>query len=106
MELQQVVQHLRDDHVTITTDVLDLKNRVSKLEDLVRALTLQKSVAPDSPKQAQLIPITTSNGQTLDLSVPKGKPLVSHKSSRTSTPAPTNRTSDNVLNDHALRAAD
>jgi hypothetical protein len=88
MELQQVGQHLRDNYLTLQNEMLDAQRRISKLEDLVRVLTAQKTAATDSPKLAQLMEVTSAHGQTLDLSVPKGKPLVSLKSSRTSSPSP------------------
>jgi hypothetical protein len=88
MGIQSDIQHLRDDYLTVQNDLLDAQARISKLEDLVRALTLQKTAATDSSKLTQRMEVTSANGQTLDLSVPKGKALVSLKSSRTSSPAP------------------
>jgi hypothetical protein len=89
MGVQSDIQHLRDDFLTAQNDLADAQRRISKLEDLVRALTVQKTAtATDSPKLAQLMEVTSAHGQTLDLSVPKGKALVSLKSSRTSSPTP------------------
>ena len=57
--------------------------RISKLEDLVRSLTLQLSTgsappsnASSSPVISQRVPLTFCNGQTVELEVPKGRPLV------------------------------
>ena len=57
--------------------------RISKLEDLVRSLTLQLSMGSaspsngsSSPAMAQRVPLTFSNGQTVELEIPKGRPLV------------------------------
>jgi hypothetical protein len=89
MGVQSDIQHLRDDFLTAQNSLADAQRRISKLEDLVRALTVQKTAtATDSPKLAQLMEVTSAHGQTLDLSVPKGKALVSLKSSRTSSPTP------------------
>jgi hypothetical protein len=89
MGVQSDIQHVRDDFLTAQNDLADAQRRISKLEDIVRALTVQKTAtATDSPKLAQLMEVTSAHGQTLDLSVPKGKALVSLKSSRTSSPTP------------------
>lgn len=48
--------------------------RIDKLEDPIRALTLQNAM--HSPPATQLIAVHTSNGQSLDLCIPKGNPLV------------------------------
>jgi hypothetical protein len=85
---QTSVQHLRDDYLSVHNDLLDAQRRISKLEDLVRIITLQQTAAADTPKLAQRMELTSTNGQTLDLSVPKGKALVPLKSSRTPSPAP------------------
>lgn len=52
MDLQKAVLHLRDDHMNVTNELLDVKIRISKLEDIVRALTAQRSSAQDTPKMA------------------------------------------------------
>jgi hypothetical protein len=88
MELYSGIQHLRDDYLTVRNDLLDAQHRISKLEDLVRIITLQQTAAANSPKLAQRMELTSANGQTLDLSVPKGKALVPLTSSRTPNPAP------------------
>jgi predicted RNase H-like nuclease (RuvC/YqgF family) len=56
----------------------DSNARITKLEDLVRQLTLQLSTAPHpntSPASTQRIPVQTTNGQSIALSVPKGSAL-------------------------------
>jgi hypothetical protein len=56
MGVQSDIQHLRDDCLTVQNDLLDAQRRISKLEDLVRALTVQKTATAtvtDSPKLAQ-----------------------------------------------------
>ena len=89
MDLQRDVKHLRDNYLTVQSDLLDAQRRISKLEDNVRALTLQRVVTTDPPKLAQRIEVTTNDGQTLDLSVPKGTALVPLKpSSRAASPTP------------------
>ena len=55
MDLQKAFLHLRDDHTSLANDLLDLKIRMSKLEDNVRALTAQRTSAQDAPRMAQEI---------------------------------------------------
>lgn len=85
------IQELETKNQSMSQDLAEAKNRIFKLEDLVRALTLQKSTADPPTKMAQQLSISTNDGQMLDLSVPRGSPLVSLKDkrgpSRTSTPA-------------------
>ncbi|KAK3684676.1 hypothetical protein LTR37_020043 [Vermiconidia calcicola] len=73
----------RDAMVTLLNQA---NERIEKLEGLVRALTMQNSSngsntssMSGSPTATQLLPVSTSNGTILDLSVPKGKALVPHK---------------------------
>ncbi|KAK3669339.1 hypothetical protein LTR78_010762 [Recurvomyces mirabilis] len=48
-------------------------NRITKLEDLVRALTGNMSPSNSaSPTMTQQLPVHTASGQTINLSVPKG----------------------------------
>lgn len=82
MELKQDVEQLRVDHMTVANDLIEVKGRVSKLEDLVRALTVQKSGTLDSPKMAQEIKVSTRYGKTIIVKIPKGKALVPFKTSR------------------------
>lgn len=49
------------------------KERIDKLEDLVRALTLQSPPLSNSPALVQRLPVQTSDGRTVDLAVPKGR---------------------------------
>lgn len=67
--------------------VFPVTQRVDKLEDLVRALTVQQATSPisRSPVTVQRLPMKSTNGQLIDLSVPKGSPLVSAKENRAST---------------------
>ena len=68
--------------------ILDLineaKERIDKLEDNVRALTLQNTAAktPRLDTPPQRLPMHTPHGTPLDLGVPKGSPLVSLKENR------------------------
>ena len=62
-------------------------DRVGKLEDLVRVLTVQRSASGPangrSPSLSQRVPVTGSNGlQTMELNVPKGNPLKPLKENR------------------------
>ncbi|KAK3708339.1 hypothetical protein LTR37_011604 [Vermiconidia calcicola] len=73
----------RDAMVTLLNQASE---RIEKLEGLVRALTMQNSSngsntssMSGSPTATQLLPVSTSNGTILDLSVPKGKALIPHK---------------------------
>ena len=99
MDLQRAVKHLRDDFLTVQSDLLEAQRRISKLEDNVRALTLQRTAAPESSKLAQRIEVTSSDGQTLDLSVPKGKALVPLKSSSRATSPTPSSTNSGTLDD-------
>ena len=62
----------------LTTIEAKTNDRVKKLEDIVRALTAQRSLSPSSSPTI-LMPVQTTNGQTLELSVPKGSALPPHK---------------------------
>ena len=60
--------------------------RITKLEDLVRALARQMSSncscpssATGSPHPPQLLPVKTNNSDSFQLAVPKGASLVAHK---------------------------
>ncbi|KAK4553823.1 hypothetical protein LTR86_008998 [Recurvomyces mirabilis] len=66
--------------------------RVTKLEDLVRNLTLQyaASTSPasgNSPTMVQQLPMQTVNGQTINLSVPKGASLGSNNTKENRAPS-------------------
>ena len=88
MDLHSTIQQFTDDYLAIRNDLLDAQSRISKLEDFVRVLTLQRTTPADSPKLAQRMELTSTNGQNLDLSVPKGNALVPLSSSRTPSPTP------------------
>lgn len=96
MDLQKAILHLRDDHISITNELLDVKTRLSKLEDIVRALTAQRSVAQDAPRMAQEIEATTRYGKTVVLKIPKGQALVPLRPSRSPTPTPPNHRADSA----------
>jgi hypothetical protein len=98
MDLQQAIVHLRDDHLALSNDLLETKDRVSKLEDLVRALTTQRTAVQDAPKMAQEIEATTRYGRTAILKIPKGQALVPLRASRSLTTTPSNSTADGVPN--------
>lgn len=98
MDLQQVITHLRNDHINIANELLDVKVRVSKLEDNVRALTVQRNAAQDSPRMAQEIEAFTRYGRTVVLKIPKGQALVPLRTSRSLTPTPPNHRADSVSN--------
>lgn len=98
-----VLGAVRDDEVEtalrskvddLTNELSDVKSRMAKLEDLVRVLTVQRSSTGTpspmgSPKVAQRLPVTSSDGQTLDLNAPKGVPLIPLKEHRATSGART-----------------
>lgn len=98
MELQKAILHLRHDHINITNELLDVKIRVCKLEDNVRALTAQRRAAQDSPRMAQEIEAITRYGRTVVLKIPKGQALVPLRASRSLTPTPPNHRADSAPN--------
>lgn len=98
MDLQKAILHLRDDHTNVANDLLDLKIRISKLEDNVRALTAQKNAAQDAPRMAQEIEATTRYGKSVVLKIPKGQALVPLRPSRSLTPNPPNYSADSAPN--------
>jgi chromosome segregation ATPase len=73
--------HLKEAEAGIA-ELKKSNERINKLEHLVRALTLQKSSPPTSAggsrsPSVHFCPITTKNGDSVDLVVPKGKGFVS-----------------------------
>ena len=96
MDLQEAIMHLRDDHINTANELRDVKIRVSKLEDNVRALTAQRNVAQDFPRMAQEIEAFTRYGRTVVLNIPKGQALVPLRASRSLTPTPTNHRADSA----------
>lgn len=81
-EMTSDLKQLREGCQAVMKELLEVKSRVSKLEDLVRVLTVQRSPLSDLPKMTQYLPVTTSDGQTLDLGVHKGMSLKSSKENR------------------------
>jgi hypothetical protein len=102
MELQQAVQHVRDDHLTVIQELLEVKTRVSKLEDLVRVLTAQRNGVQKLPKMAQELEVTTRYGKTVVVKIPKGQALVRLRSSRSQTPTQSNSAADSALNSQSV----
>ena len=98
MDLQEAIVHLRDDHLIVTNDLFEVKSRVSKLEDLVRALTAQKTGAQDAPRMAQEIEATTRYGRTVVLKIPKGQALVPFRASRSRASLQANHEADSAPN--------
>ncbi|KAK1081694.1 hypothetical protein LTR33_004468 [Friedmanniomyces endolithicus] len=58
--------------------------RIKRLEDLVRQLTLQISTSPSStsPAMLQRLPMQNTNGQVIELTVPRGGGLSNGKENR------------------------
>jgi hypothetical protein len=102
MELQQAVQHLRADHLAVIQDLLEMKTRVSKLEDLVRVLTAQRNGVQKLPKMAQELEVATRYGKTVVVKIPKGQALVRLRSSRSQTPTQSNSAADSALNSQSV----
>jgi hypothetical protein len=98
MDLQKAILHLRDDHIHVANDLLEVKIRVSKLEDNIRALTAQRNAARDAPKMVQEIEAITRYGRTVVLKIPKGQALVPFRASRAPTPTPKNHSADSSPN--------
>ncbi|KAM0722298.1 hypothetical protein Q7P37_001739 [Cladosporium fusiforme] len=104
-KMRSEVNKLRDGHQATAREVIELKNRVSKLEDLIRALTLQqKSPSSDVPKMTQYLPVSTSHGQTLDLAVQKGMSLKSPSHSRQASPSPSSAALSSPKTEAAARS--
>lgn len=93
MDLYSTIQDITDDYLAVRNDLLDAQSRISKLEDFVHVLTLQRTTPADSPKLAQRMELISTNGQNLDLSVPKGNALVPLSSSCTPSPTPSSTNS-------------
>lgn len=79
------IQTLFDERDALVTLLNKANGRIDKLEDLVRALTLQKSPsttsasAASSPKQVQFLPVANKDKENVELAVPKGsafKPVI------------------------------
>jgi hypothetical protein len=102
MDLHQAIQLLKDDYLTVTRDLLEMKTRVSKLEDLVRMLTAQRNGVQTLPKMAQELEVTTRYGKTVVVKIPKGQALVRLRSSRSQTPTQSNSAADSALNSQSV----
>ena len=72
------IQTLFDERDALITLLNQSNSRIDKLEDLVRALTLQKtstsplSSAEGGGARTQLLAVKTTHGESVDLAVPKG----------------------------------
>lgn len=96
MDLKKEVQQLRDDHLAVVDDLDKVKGRVSKLEDLVRALTAQRNVVPEPPKMALDLEVKTRYGKTIIIRIPKGQALVPHRSVRSQGATPSEIAADSA----------
>ena len=72
------IQTLFDERDALITLLNQSNARIDKLEDLVRALTLQKTSPSDSgdgtrTPPVQFLAVKTKNGENVDLAVPKGQ---------------------------------
>lgn len=77
--MKEELNVLFDDRDGVLRMVDEITSRVDVLQGSVRALTLQKSSSVScqiSQAPSQRLPLRTSNGTLLDLSIPKGSPLV------------------------------
>ncbi|CZT19707.1 uncharacterized protein RCC_05559 [Ramularia collo-cygni] len=70
--LKQEVDVLFLDRDNILVMVDEAKTRLTRLEENLRALTLQRMPQARSPALPHRLPVTTSNGSQIDLGVPKG----------------------------------
>ena len=66
------IQTLFDERDALITLLNASNSRIDKLEDLVRALTLQKTSPASAAESVQLLPLKAKNGEVVDLVVPKG----------------------------------
>lgn len=69
---------LFDERNALAAQLQHATDRISKLEDLVRAITAQQTPTTSngsSPSLYQILPVHTSDGQPLELRVPKGHPF-------------------------------
>lgn len=71
--IKQEVDVLFLDVANILAMVKETNTRMTRLEDNLRALTLQRASQVNSPAPLpQRLPVTTSNGGQIDLGIPKG----------------------------------
>lgn len=69
--MKQEIDNLFADRDNMLVTQAEDKARITKLEENLRALTMQRSHSA-SPALTQRLPITAANGSQMDLSVPKG----------------------------------
>lgn len=84
--LDNDISILFDERDALVAQLQQANQRIEKLEGLVRALTAQNSTTGStttfttiSPTNTQLLPVQTNNGQSLNLSVPKGNGFTGQK---------------------------
>lgn len=73
-QLERIRRHKNDQNERIAKlekDRNEQNDRIDKLEDLIRVLTAQSPVT--SSPASQILAVHTTNGQSLDLAVPKGR---------------------------------
>ncbi|KAK4546417.1 hypothetical protein LTR36_002094 [Oleoguttula mirabilis] len=81
------VDELYNEKEAMCTLLEDGGTRITKLEDLVRSLTLQWSTSTSpsnagSPSMTQRLPLQTANGQFVDLLVPRGSGMGNGRENR------------------------
>lgn len=86
-EMRSDIKDIQDGYEAVTKELLEVKNSVSKLGDLVRAITKQMPPSSEVAKLMQYLPVSTSDGQTLDLGVQKGMSLKLSKDIRMPSPS-------------------
>ncbi|KAK0264323.1 hypothetical protein B0A54_06292 [Friedmanniomyces endolithicus] len=84
--IQADVEALYDERDALINMHNESNARIQKLEDLVRQLTLQMSInnspSNSSPAMVQRLPMQNTNGQAIELTVPRGGGLSSGKENR------------------------
>lgn len=86
--LKNDIEALFDERDALIDMMKQSNTRIDKLEDLVRQLTIQMLTTTSSqsngssPAVPQRIPIQTTNGVMVDLSVPKGSGITTRKENR------------------------
>lgn len=84
--IKEDVDSLFDEKEAMCQMIADGGQRITKLEDMVRSLTLQISTSmsstTSSPAMAQRLPVQSANGHSVDLLVPRGSGLSTGKENR------------------------
>ncbi|TKA79511.1 hypothetical protein B0A55_02437 [Friedmanniomyces simplex] len=84
--VQGDVEALYDERDALINMLNESNSRIQKLEDLVRQLTLQISLSTSpsnaSPAMTQRLPVQNTNGQAIELAVPRGTGLSNGKENR------------------------